>query len=73
MSDNKTLTKIPHFDGHYDHYSDLMENLLRAKGLWNLVEKGFIEPTKEAKLIEAQQIELDDARIKYYQVKHNLF
>ncbi|KAF2287248.1 hypothetical protein GH714_039440 [Hevea brasiliensis] len=32
MSDDKTLTKIPHFDGHYDHWSELMENLLRAKG-----------------------------------------
>ncbi|KAF2285423.1 hypothetical protein GH714_004283 [Hevea brasiliensis] len=73
MSDDKTLTKIPHFDGHYDHWSELMENLLRAKGLWNLVEKGFTEPTEREKLTEAQQAELNDARTKDYQVKHYLF
>ena len=44
MSEDKTLTKIPHFDGHYDHLSELMENLLRAKGLWSLIEEGVIEP-----------------------------
>ena len=33
MSDDKTLTKILKFDGHYDHWSERMENLLRAKGL----------------------------------------
>ncbi|KAJ8761593.1 hypothetical protein K2173_004369 [Erythroxylum novogranatense] len=38
MSDDKTLMKIPHFDGHYDHWSELMENLLRAKGLWSLAQ-----------------------------------
>jgi len=45
MSEDKSLTKIPHFDGqHYDHWSELMENLLRAKGLWSLVEIGIQEP-----------------------------
>jgi len=34
MSDTKLSGKIPHFDGlHYDHWSELMENLLHAKGL----------------------------------------
>ncbi|XP_037494415.1 uncharacterized protein LOC119370398 [Jatropha curcas] len=73
MADDKTLTKLPHFDGHYDHWSELMENLLRAKGLWNLVEQGFTEPTEGTKLTEAQQAELDDAKTKDYQVKHYLF
>ncbi|GAA0154870.1 hypothetical protein LIER_37985 [Lithospermum erythrorhizon] len=50
MSDDKTLTKIPHFDGHYDHWSELMENLLRAEGLWDIVERGFVEPLDGALL-----------------------
>ncbi|XP_073054102.1 uncharacterized protein [Primulina eburnea] len=63
MSDNKTLTTIPHFDGHYDHWSDLMENLLRAKDLWILVEKGFNEPKPGAQLTESQHKQLAEARI----------
>ena len=47
MSEDKTLTKIPHFDRHYDHWSELMENLLRAKGLWSVVKIGFSEPEEE--------------------------
>ncbi|KAL8137788.1 hypothetical protein V2J09_003789 [Rumex salicifolius] len=35
---DKTLTKIPHFDGHYDHWSEMMGNLLRASGRWNLIK-----------------------------------
>lgn len=73
MSDDKTLTKIPHFDGHYDHWSELMENLLRAKGLWSLIENGFEEPPIATRLSETQQAQLDDARTKDYQVKHYLF
>ncbi|KAF2295179.1 hypothetical protein GH714_031933 [Hevea brasiliensis] len=73
MSDDKTLTKIPHFDGHYDHWSELMENLLRAKGLWSLIENGFEEPKQEMRLTEAQQAQLDDAKTKDHQVKHYLF
>lgn len=73
MNDDKTLTKIPHFDGHYDHWSELMENLLRAKGLWSLVENGFERPVEGTRLTEAQQALLDDATTKDYQVKHYLF
>ncbi|KAF2318983.1 hypothetical protein GH714_012165 [Hevea brasiliensis] len=73
MSEDKTLTKIPHFDGHYDHWSELMENLLRAKGLWSLVEIGFTEPIEGTILTEAQREQFDDARLKDHQVKHYLF
>ncbi|KAF2306765.1 hypothetical protein GH714_021230 [Hevea brasiliensis] len=73
MSEDKTLTKIPHFDGHYDHWSELMENLFRAKGLWSLVEIGFTEPIEGTILTEAQREQFDDARLKDHQVKHYLF
>lgn len=29
---------IPRFDGHYDHWSMLMENFLRSKEYWPIVE-----------------------------------
>ena len=57
MSEDKTLAKIPHFDGHYDHWSELMENLL-AKGLWSVLEIGFSEPEEETILTEAQRVTL---------------
>ncbi|MCI36569.1 homeobox-leucine zipper protein HDG8-like, partial [Trifolium medium] len=30
--------QIPKFDGHYDHWAMLMENLLRSKEYWLLIE-----------------------------------
>ncbi|CAM8892609.1 unnamed protein product [Rhodiola kirilowii] len=76
MSDEKFSSKIPHFDGNqYDHWSELMENLLRAKGLWNLVQNGFIEPNESAIVVltDAQRDLLDNARQKDQKVKHYLF
>ncbi|XP_010242587.1 PREDICTED: uncharacterized protein LOC104586904 [Nelumbo nucifera] len=34
---------IPLFDGHYDHWSMLMENFLRSKEYRELVESGYVE------------------------------
>uniref|UniRef100_A0A0D3AKC8 DUF4219 domain-containing protein n=1 Tax=Brassica oleracea var. oleracea TaxID=109376 RepID=A0A0D3AKC8_BRAOL len=73
MSEDKTLTKIPHFDGHYDHWSELMENLLRDKGLWSLVEEGVTEPAAGVELTTVQKKSLDDLKTKDHQVKHYLF
>lgn len=33
---------IPKFDGDYEHWAMLMENLLRSKEWWDLVETGVI-------------------------------
>jgi hypothetical protein len=41
---NFVQPSIPHFDGHYDHWSMLMENFLRSKELWGLVEIDYKEP-----------------------------
>ena len=70
MSEDKNLTKIPHSDGHYDHWSELMENLLIAKDLWSVVELGFSEQEEGTMLTEAQKGHLDDVRLKDHQVKH---
>ena len=46
---------IPQFDGHYDHWAMRMENLLRSKEYWHLIESGILTveggvmPTEEQK------------------------
>ena len=47
---------IPRFNGHYDHWSMLMETFLRSKEYWTLVETGIVEPANEIVLTEAQRI-----------------
>ena len=73
MGDDKTLTKIPRFDGHYDHWSELMENLLRAKGLWSMVAEGYTEIAEGVEATAAQRKELEDLKMEDHQVKHYLF
>ena len=73
MSNDKTLTKIPQFDGHYDHWSELMENLLCAKGLWSLVEEGNTELAEGIEVTAALKRNLEEFKMKDHQVKHYLF
>ncbi|KAK6937034.1 hypothetical protein RJ641_034064 [Dillenia turbinata] len=63
MCNEKISKKIPHFDGlRYDNWSELMENLLHAKGLRSLVEKGFEEPCEGTTLTETKLEQLETAR-----------
>ena len=39
---------IPKFKGNYDHPSMLMENLLRSKEYWSIVETSYTEPPHPA-------------------------
>ncbi|XP_028061584.1 uncharacterized protein LOC114265042 [Camellia sinensis] len=71
--DNYVQPAIPRFDGHYDHWSMLMENFLRSKEYWTLVATGFVEPETGAVLSEAQQKRLDEQRLKDLKVKNYLF
>ncbi|KAL6347099.1 hypothetical protein AAG906_012350 [Vitis piasezkii] len=32
---------VPRFDGYYDHWAMLMENFLRSKEYWSIVENGI--------------------------------
>jgi len=45
---------IPRFDGHYDHWAMLMENFLRFKEYWSLIEIGIPTNTTGAEHTEAQ-------------------
>ncbi|TXG57024.1 hypothetical protein EZV62_018337 [Acer yangbiense] len=64
---------IPRFDGHYDHWSMLMENFLRSKEFWSLVETGYVEPEAGAAVTEAQRKRLEELKLKDLKVKNYLF
>ena len=64
---------IPRFDGHYDHWSMLMENFLRSKEYWNLVETGIIAAADGVDPSEAQQKQIDEQKLKDLKCKNYLF
>ncbi|PNX93700.1 retrovirus-related Pol polyprotein from transposon TNT 1-94 [Trifolium pratense] len=53
MAENNAFfpQSIPKFEGFYDHWAKLMENLLRSKEYWSLIENGVVvalgNPTQE--------------------------
>ena len=51
---NFVQSSIPCFDGRYDHWSILMENFLRSKELWGLVETRYEEPASGSVQTDAQ-------------------
>lgn len=75
MSEEKDFTQpaIPRFNGHYDHWAMLMENLLRSKGFWKLVQTGYDEPQAFAVLTEAQQRQLEEVEQKDQKIKNYMF
>lgn len=64
---------IPKFDGHYDHWSMLMENFLRSKEYWHLVENGITSATGGKDLTEAEKKAIDDQKLKDLKAKNYLF
>ena len=64
---------IPKFDGDYDHWSMLMENLLRSKEYWSLIETGFTEPAAGTELTAPQRKALEEQKLKDLKVKNYLF
>ncbi|KAF7112444.1 hypothetical protein RHSIM_RhsimUnG0229000 [Rhododendron simsii] len=51
-AENFVQPSIPRFDGHCDHWSMLMENFLRSKEYWTLMETGFVEPAIDRTILE---------------------
>ncbi|MCH91584.1 retrovirus-related Pol polyprotein from transposon TNT 1-94 [Trifolium medium] len=70
-SSNFMQPSIPRFDGHYDHWSMLMENLLRSKEYWNLIENGVI--TAPAGATQEQQKAANESRLKDLKVLRKEF
>ena len=54
---------IPRFDGHYDHWSMLMENFLRSKEYWHVVAGGQT-------LTKVQKTELEGLKLKDLKAKN---
>jgi len=64
---------IPKFDGHYDHWSMLMENFLRSKEYWSLVATGIPAAAEGMDPTEEQRKTIEDHRLKDLKVKNYLF
>ena len=64
---------IPKFDGHYDHWAMLMENFLRSKEYWSLVETGISVASAGKTPTEAQQRQIDEQKLKDLKAKNYLF
>ncbi|GAU18821.1 hypothetical protein TSUD_228110 [Trifolium subterraneum] len=60
---------IPKFDGYYDHWAMLMENLLRSKEYWSLIEHGIViapEGATQEQLKAMEESKLKDLKAKNY-------
>ncbi|KAK2361395.1 hypothetical protein QL285_086549 [Trifolium repens] len=60
---------IPKFDGYYKHWSMLMENLLRSKEFWPLIETGVVTAPANATADQrriANESKLQDLKVKNY-------
>lgn len=64
---------IRRFDGDYDHWSMLMENLLRSKEYWTVVESGFSKPDGDEVLTAQQKKTLEEMQLKDLKAKNYLF
>lgn len=70
-SENFVQASIPRFDGHYDHWSMLMENFMRSKEYWQVVMDGVKEVTKET--TDVQKAEIEAQKLKDFKAKNYLF
>ena len=52
---NFVQPSIPCFVGHYDHWSMLMENFLRSKEYWHVVEAGVTVAEGDVVLSDEQK------------------
>ncbi|KAH7546889.1 hypothetical protein FEM48_Zijuj01G0248700 [Ziziphus jujuba var. spinosa] len=72
-SENFVQPAIAHFDGHYDHWSMLMENFLRSKEYWQVVSEGIAELVAGIVWTNAQKAELEAQKLKDLKEKNYLF
>lgn len=72
MAERGFLTpSVSKFDGFYEHWSLLMENLLRSKDYWSVVENG-VPPLSENATPENAKAN-EDAKLKDLKAKNYLF
>ncbi|XP_023002926.1 uncharacterized protein LOC111496684 [Cucurbita maxima] len=71
--ENYVQSAIPRFDGHYDHWAMLMENFLRSKEFFDMVETSYEEPNEGEVLSDGRQQLLAASKLKDLKVKNYLF
>ncbi|GMI66249.1 hypothetical protein HRI_000294200 [Hibiscus trionum] len=64
---------VPKFDGHYNHWAMLMENFLRSKEYWGVVENGVPAAADEVTLTDAQKKIHEEQKLKDLKAKNYLF
>ena len=64
---------VPKFDGYYDHWAMLIENFLRSKEYWGLVENGVPAVAEGAVLTDVQRKHIEDQQLKDLKAKNYLF
>ncbi|GAU11414.1 hypothetical protein TSUD_344050 [Trifolium subterraneum] len=72
-SSNSTFLQpsVPKFDGYYDHWAMLTENLIRSKEFWPLIETGVTVAPPNA---TAEQVRIaNESKLKDLKVKNFLF
>lgn len=72
-SGNFTSPAVPKFDGDYDHWSLLMENLLRSKEYWCIIDPGFDDLRGITAPDQTQRKALEEAKLKDLKAKNYLF
>ena len=72
-SKNFVQLAISRFDGHYDHWSMLMENFLWSKEYQNVVESSVTVPVVGVALTETQKTKLEGLKLKDLKAKNYFF
>lgn len=62
---------VPRFDGYYSHWAMLMENFLRSKEYWGVVENGVSAAAEGA--TEVQKKNYEEQKLKDLKAKNYLF
>ncbi|XP_047252753.1 uncharacterized protein LOC124887324 [Capsicum annuum] len=70
---NFVQATISRFDDHYDYWSMLMENFLRSKEYWPIVEDDINTPAVGKILTNTQKTELEAKKLKDLKAKNYLF
>ncbi|GMJ16249.1 hypothetical protein HRI_005294100 [Hibiscus trionum] len=73
MESSFVQPSVPKFDGYYDHWAMLMENFLRSKEYWNVVENGIPAAAEGGVLTEVQKKHIEDQKLKDLKAKNYLF
>lgn len=64
---------IPRFNGHYDHWAMLMENFLRSKEYWSVLENGVMDQKEGGTLTAAQTKVVEEQKLNNLKAKNDLF